>query len=496
MVNTPKLYYMLLLLAGLAGCNSSNSTSSSTSGDAVANTPGGAAAANEVALTEQELASARTTYTTYCAGCHGSELETFINRDWQYGTSNAAISTSIREGRPNKGMPAFASTLSGEEISNLATFIRQGIIKKQARSTDEEKVGTGVYRSEEFSFRLDTIVTGIEVPWGMAFLPNGDMLVTERSGTLYRLTKDRQLQKIEGAPEVLAEGQGGLLDVELHPDFRNNNLIFLSYSAFKEEGGETLSTTAIMRARLDGNTLKDKKNIFEGQPYFKTRHHYGSRIEFGPDGNLYFTMGDRGGTFVNPQDLSRHAGKTHRIKDDGSIPKDNPFVNKQGALPSIYTYGNRNSQGLALNPNSKEMWLHEHGPKGGDEVNIVEKGANYGWASVTYGIDYNGSIISDQQRKEGIKDPIHYWVPSIAPSGMTFVTGNRYKGWEGDILSGSLSFKLLSRAKVEGNKIVGEERLLEDVGRVRDVKMSPDGYVYIATEKPGAIYRLVPLDTQ
>ncbi|MFD3001784.1 PQQ-dependent sugar dehydrogenase [Pontibacter toksunensis] len=500
-IKAPKRPYLLLFLfLGLAGCNTSTSSTSTTTDttEAVATNTQGQASGNEVVLSEQALANARTNYTTYCAGCHGSELETFINRDWKYGTAHTAMFTSIKEGHPTTGMPGFANTLSDEEINNLATFIRQGIVNKQAQNTSE---GTGndmagVIRSEEVSFRLDTIVTGIEVPWGMAFLPNGDMLVTERSGTLYRLTNDRQLQKIEGAPEVLAEGQGGLLDVELHPDFRNNNVIFLSYSAVKREGGETLSTTAIMRAQLDGNALKNKKVIFEGQPWTKTRHHYGSRIEFGPDGNLYFTMGDRGGTFENPQDLSRHAGKTHRIKEDGSIPQDNPFVNKQGALPSIYTYGNRNPQGLALNTSTKEMWAHEHGPKGGDEVNILEKGANYGWPVVTYGIDYNGSIISNEQRKEGIKDPIHYWVPSIAPSGMAFVTGNRYKGWEGDLLSGSMSFKFLSRAKVEGNQIVGEERLLKDIGRVRDVKMSPDGYVYIAVERPGAIFRLVPVDTQ
>ncbi|WP_460924384.1 PQQ-dependent sugar dehydrogenase [Pontibacter brevis] len=497
MTKSPKLYYLLLsLFLGFAGCNSSTSPSASTSGNqGAATNRAGTAATEEVALAGQALTNARTNYTTYCAGCHGQELETFINRDWQHGNTREALFKSIKEGHPSKGMPAFANTLPDEEISNLVAFIRKGIQNVQASQPDKGRGGTTIYRSEEFSFRLDTVATGLEVPWGMAFLPDGDMLVTERSGTLYRLTKNRQLQEIEGAPPVLAEGQGGLLDVELHPDFENNNLIFLSYSAFKEEGGEVLSTTAIMRARLQGNALTDQKQIFEGMPYAKTRHHYGSRMEFGPDGLLYFSMGDRGGTHENPQDLSRHAGKIHRIKVDGTIPPDNPFVHKRGALPSIYTYGNRNPQGMAINPNTRELWMHEHGPKGGDEVNIMQKGANYGWAVVTYGIDYNGSIISDQQQKEGITAPIHYWVPSIAPSGMAFVTGNRYKGWEGDLLSGSMSFKFLSRAKVEGNNIVGEERLLQDIGRVRDVKMSPDGYVYIAVEKPGIIYRLVPTET-
>jgi glucose/arabinose dehydrogenase len=487
------IYNLLLLLMVFCGsCNSVNPGSASGS-DTTAAT--GVATADE-ALSAAAMENARTNYTTYCGGCHGSEIETFANRQWQFGNSAQALFKSIKEGHPAQGMPAFANTLQDEEINNLVAYIRQSITNTQASEPTTGTASAKIYRSEDFSFYLDTVAAGLEVPWGMAFLPNGDMLVTERSGTLYRLTKDRQLQKIEGAPPVLNEGQGGLLDVELHPDFEETNLIFLSYSAFKEEGGETLSTTAIMRARLEENTLKDQQIIFEGIPYAKTRHHYGSRIEFGPEGHLYFTMGDRGGTHENPQDLSRHAGKTHRIKDDGSIPEDNPFVDKRGALPSIYTFGNRNAQGLALSPTTNELWLHEHGPRGGDEVNIVEKGANYGWAVVTYGIDYDGKIISDQKQKEGIKDPIHYWVPSIAPSGMAFVTGNRYKGWEGDLLSGALSFKLLSRAKVEGNKIVGEERLLEGVGRIRDVKMSPDNYIYIATEKPGIIYRLVPTETQ
>jgi len=231
----------------------------------------------------------------------------------------------------------------------------------------------------------------------MAFLPNGDMLITERSGVLYRLTKNRELQKIAGVPEVMAQGQGGLLDVILHPDFAKNKVVFLSYSAVKKEDGQTLSTTAILRARLEGNTLQEQKVIFEAKPYARTRHHYGSRMAFGRDGYLYFTMGDRGGTKVNPQNLKVHAGKTHRIKEDGSIPADNPFVGQAEAMGSIYPFGTRNGQGLALNPASGQLWLHEHGPKGGDEVNIVQKGANYGWADVTYGIDYNGTKISDIQ---------------------------------------------------------------------------------------------------
>ncbi|GAB2550434.1 PQQ-dependent sugar dehydrogenase [Rufibacter soli] len=443
----------------------------------------------EAQLTGTDLATARTNYTNYCGGCHGQNLETFVNRKWQHGNSPEALFKSIKHGYPEQGMLAYDTTFTDAEIRQLVSYIRQGLQPGQKK---QATIGT-VYRAQDLSFTLDTVATGLDVPWAMAFLPNGEMLITERSGTLYRLTKGRQLQKIEGAPEVLAQGQGGLLDIELHPDFSKNQVVFLSYSAFKKEDGQTLSTTAIMRARLEGNSLKDQKQIFEAQPYARTRHHYGCRMEFGRDGYLYFTMGDRGGTKVNPQNLTVHAGKTHRIKEDGSIPADNPFVGQAGAMKSIFTYGNRNAQGLALNPASGDLWLHEHGPKGGDEVNIVKKGANYGWADVTYGIDYNGTKISDIQKKPGVTDPIHIWVPSIAPSGMAFLTSDRYKGWKGSLFVGSMSFKFLSRLKVEGNKITGEERLLQDIGRVRDVRMSPDGFLYIAVEKPGIIYKLVPV---
>jgi aldose sugar dehydrogenase len=471
---------LALLVATNLAC--SQNTTSTTA--ATGNVPSG-----EAQLTAADLATARTNYTNYCGGCHGQNLETFVNRKWQHGNSPEALFKSIKHGYPEQGMLAYDTTFTDTEIRQLVSYIRQGLQPGQKK---QATIGT-VYRAQDLSFTLDTVATGLDVPWAMAFLPNGEMLITERSGTLYRLTKGRQLQKIEGAPEILAPGQGGLLDIKLHPDFSKNQVVFLSYSAFKKEDGQTLSTTAIMRARLEGNSLKDQKQIFEAQPYARTRHHYGCRMEFGRDGNLYFTMGDRGGTKVNPQNLTVHAGKTHRIKEDGSIPADNPFVGQAGAMKSIFTYGNRNAQGLALNPASGDLWLHEHGPKGGDEVNIVKKGANYGWADVTYGIDYNGTKISDIQKKPGVTDPIHIWVPSIAPSGMAFLTSDRYKGWKGSLFAGSMSFKFLSRLKVEGNKITGEERLLQDIGRVRDVRMSPDGFLYIAVEKPGIIYKLVPV---
>ncbi|WP_266202538.1 PQQ-dependent sugar dehydrogenase [Pontibacter kalidii] len=484
-----KTTYLYTLLAaailGLGGCNSTSSPTAST--DAAAN-------AVVTAAPEAGLQGAKASYVSYCSGCHGEELEAFADRKWKHGSSDEDLFKAIKHGYPDEGMPAFDETFTDEQINGLVAYIQQGIKEVKAYDFGEEKTVAAVQESEEQHFRLDTVVTGLDVPWGMAFLPGGDMLITDRSGTLYRHSKDKKLQKVEGAPKVLSQGQGGLLDVELHPDFAKNNTIYLSYSALKEEGGNTLSTTAVMRAKLAGNKLTEQQVIFEALPYSKTRHHYGSRLEFDRDGYLYLSVGDRGNHDENPQDLARHAGKVHRIKDDGSIPSDNPFVNQQGAVASTFSYGHRNIQGMALHPQTGAMWTHEHGPRGGDEVNIAEKSKNYGWPVISYGINYNGTVLTELTRKEGMEQPLYYWVPSIGPSGMAFVTGSRYKNWEGDLMVGSLRFQFLSRLKMDGNKILSEEKLLKNIGRVRDVKMSPDGYLYVAVEQPGVIYRLVPVE--
>ncbi|MEJ8801550.1 PQQ-dependent sugar dehydrogenase [Pontibacter sp. H249] len=463
-------------------------------------TPSTPTAATPNTQTEQALASAgeqlqnaKAAYIGYCSGCHGEELEAFTDRKWKHGSSSEDLFKAIKHGYPDEGMPAFAEAFTDKEINNLVAYIQNGIKEVKQYDFSEEKVLAPIQKSEKLSFRLDTVATGLDVPWGMAFLPNGDMLITERSGTLYRLTKEKQLQQISGAPEVLAQGQGGLLDVELHPNFKQNNSLYLSYSAFKQEDGKTLSTTAVMRATLDGNKLTNQKVLFEALPYSTTRHHYGSRLEFDRDGYLYLSVGDRGNHDENPQSLERYPGKVHRIKDDGGIPADNPFAGKAGA-ESTYSFGHRNIQGMALHPETGKLWTHEHGPKGGDEVNISEKAKNYGWPVISYGINYNGTVLTKLTQKEGMEQPLWYWVPSIGPSGMAFVNSNRYKGWENDLMVGSLRFQFLSRLEMDGNKIVKEEKLLKNIGRVREVKMGPDGYLYVAVEKPGVIYKLIPLE--
>ena len=246
-----------------------------------------------------------------------------------------------------------------------------------------------------------------------------------------------------------------------------------------------------MRARLKDGALVDNEVIFKGTPRSRGSIHFGSRIAFDRDGYLYFTIGERG-NMHNAQKLSNHAGKLHRIMDDGSIPEDNPFVNRQGAKSSIFTYGNRNQQGLTMNPWTGDIWSHEHGPKGGDEVNIARKGENYGWPEITFGIDYDGSIISDDTAKAGMMQPVHYWDPSIAPSGMDFVNTERFPGWEGDLLVGSLKFGYVARCVVENDDITREYKMLEGLGRVRDVKVGPDGLIYVLVDAPSKVIRLLP----
>lgn len=340
-------------------------------------------------------------------------------------------------------------------------------------------------------YRLETIITEIDVPWGMDWLPDGAMLITERSGNLW-LYKGGSLaeEPISGVPKVWARGQGGLLDIKVHHDYENIGWIYITYSS--PEGGRG-ANTALMRARLnsDRTVLVDKQILYKAEPNSTRGQHFGSRIVFDGNGHVFFGIGERGNRDVNPQDINRDMGKIYRLNDDGTIPDDNPFVGKDG-LDAIYAYGIRNPQGMALDPWTNELWEHEHGPRGGDEVNIIKAGKNYGWPVISFGINYNGTEFAEDTARAGMEQPEWYWDPSIAPSGMTFVTGDRYPEWKGDLLVGSLKFGYVVRCIIKNNKITGDEILFRDIGRVRNVKQGPDGYLYIATETKNGIVRVVP----
>jgi glucose/arabinose dehydrogenase len=347
-----------------------------------------------------------------------------------------------------------------------------------------------VVRSEQATFRVVPVASGLEHPWGMAFLPDGSVLVTERPGRLRRV-RDGVLdpEPIEGVPEVYASGQGGLLDVALDPAFASNRTIYLSYAA-EGDGG---NSTRVARARLGDGRLEDLEVIFIALPLVPSSKHFGSRLAFDPEGLLFITVGERG-QGERAQDLGDHNGSVIRLYPDGSVPEDNPFVGTAGARPEIFSYGHRNPQGLAIHPQTGIPWLHEHGARGGDEVNVVRPGVNYGWPVITYGIDYSGAPIGEGTHKDGMAQPIHYWVPSIAPSGMAFYDGQAFPEWQGDLFVGALRAELLVRLELDGERVVEEERLLEGaLGRIRDVAVGPDGYLYLLTdESNGGLYRLEP----
>ncbi len=352
-----------------------------------------------------------------------------------------------------------------------------------AQKTDNE-----INTPEEVNFEAELVVGDLQIPWGMVFLPDGSMLITEKSGEIIHF-KDGVKTTINGAPEVYNRGQGGLLDIELHPDYENNGWIYISYSS--EEGEDRGGNTAVIRAKLEGNSLTNSELLYKASPNTTKGQHWGCRLEFDDDGYLYFSIGDRGARDQNPQDATLDGGKIYRIHDDGRVPQDNPYIDVQNGNVRAYTTGNRNPQGMTKHPQTGAIWIHEHGPMGGDEINIVKKGINYGWPVITYGTNYDGTPITNITAKEGMEQPIYYWVPSIGPSGMAFVTSDLYPDWKGNLLVGSLAFQYLERLELDGNTVTYREKLLENIGRVRNVRQAPDGYIYVAVEGKG-IYRLVP----
>jgi glucose/arabinose dehydrogenase len=414
-----------------------------------------------------------------------------LDDEWSFGGDDASLAASIREGHPDAGMPAFGEALSDKEIRALVIFIRE---KRTAWERDHttfaQPEGDTVVRSEKHAFRVETVVDGLEIPWSIAFLPDGRMLVTEKAGRLRVVEEGRLLpEPIEGTPEVWSGGQGGLLDVAVHPDYERNGWIYLSFS---DPGKDDSAMTAVVRGRVKDGRWVDEETLFRAPPelYRKARVHFGSRFVFDGKGHLYFTIGERGHQ-DDAQDLTRPNGKVHRIHDDGRIPEDNPFVDVENAIPSIWSYGHRNPQGLARNPVTGDLYDAEHGPRGGDELNLVLKGRNYGWPVITYGMNYDGTPITDLTAKEGMEQPVVHWTPSLAVCAIDFYVGDRFPGWRNDLFLSSLAAQELRRLEIEDRKVVHQEVLFKDIGRVRDVVSGPDGYVYVSLE-PGRIARLVP----
>lgn len=390
------------------------------------------------------------------------------------------------------------SILSGIYMTGAVFFItacepQPAADRLQTSGERAEDVVLERVESEDETFRLVRVLDGLEHPWAVAWLPDGRKLITERPGGMLLIDGDH-VTELSGLPDIQAQGQGGLLDVALHPGYEENGWIYFTYS----EPGTGGTGTALARARIDGDALSDLQQLYSQEPKHSPGRHYGSRIVFPGDGTVVFTIGDHGQRSPS-QDLSDPTGSTIRLNLDGSIPDDNPFVNRDGAAPEIYSYGHRNAQGMSLHPETGAIWQHEHGPRGGDELNRIRAGANYGWPEATYGVEYRGGaeIGIEPGDDPDIVDPLLHWSPvSIAPSGMAFYTGDRFPSWKGDIFVGALAQQHIRRVKLDGEQVTGQEELLrEDIGRIRDVRTGPDGYLYVLTDHSGGgLYRLKPVE--
>ena len=368
---------------------------------------------------------------------------------------------------------------------SLALFILCSCKKE----TDEDLTGVPL-------FKMNTILTGYEIIWGMDFLPNGDLIFGEKRGKLYRKSNET-VTEITGFPEVLSAGQGGLLDIRVHPDYSKNGWVYASYSASNPSGGGLLK---LIRFKIANDQVQNIENVFTTNGTNTWYGHYGSRIVFDFENYLYLSVGEGGtGSYggpntinTNAQDITSSWGKIHRLKDDGSVPAGNPVITGNSGPTTVYTYGHRNPQGLALHPETGEIWETEHGPRGGDEVNIITRGANYGWPNYSIGINYDGTTISSDHSAPGIKAPVYTWTPSIATGGITFITSNKFKSWKGNLLVSGLVSQKLIRYVVNGEELVQEDVLLSNSGRVRNVVQAPDGSIYVSVENPGRIIQILP----
>ncbi len=351
-----------------------------------------------------------------------------------------------------------------------------------------------IEKTEKETFKVETFIDGFDVPWGMAFLPNKNLIVSDRNGSLWLVDyKSKTKTQIIGVPEVRYKGQGGLLDIQVHPEFINNNYIYIGFTSYlKSKKNKTF--TSVVRGILENNSLTDQKIIYKADDIYYSNNtvHYGTRIVFDKEGYLYFSIGDRGER-NQAQLLDYPNGKIHRLHDDGSIPKNNPFIQEKNAIKSIWTYGNRNPQGLAIHPVSAIIFETEHGPRGGDELNILSSGKNYGWPEITYGKNYSGTTITKYTHKEGMEQPVIHWTPSIAVCGIDFYDGEIFKNWKNDLLVSSLKFENLYRLKIKDNKVTEQEIVYRAGSRIRDVETGPEGFIYLALEDPGRIVRFIPI---
>jgi glucose/arabinose dehydrogenase len=474
---------------------------------------------------------AATLFTETCAGCHGTgiqggRVQSLFDDKWTHATDDESIAAIIANGIPNTEMVAFKPTLNDAQIWQLVTYMRlqAGNLKDKPEVVVDPD--GQVIKSEKQTFKIEVVARNLETPWGLAFLPDGRLLVTERPGRLRIVDKGKVSEPVKGTPKVWEKQDGGLLDVEVHPQYARNGWIYLAYSetlpgytpppvdpsappapAPPPQGGrgrggppDPPSMTVIVRGKINkNNEWTDEQVLFRAPAalYSSTNAHYGSRFTFDKQGHLFFTLGEKN-NMVHAQDLGDPLGKIHRVNDDGTIPKDNPFVNRPGAVPSIWSYGHRHPQGLAWDPVTGKLWESEHGPQGGDEINIIEPGHNYGWGVITMGTQPGIT----ERSHEGMEQPIVYYTPTIAPSGMTFYSGTKYPGWKNNLFVAALAGQQLRRLEVSDTKVTHQEVVFNQFGRIRDVIVGPDQYLYVIMQlpgqslsqsTPGVVARLVPV---
>lgn len=439
-------------------------------------------------------------YGQNCAQCHGANLDggnsgSLVDGIWQFGAEDGYVFRNIKFGITHLGMPSYESALDDKEIREIMKYIREAEQKKGAEKPPIAKE----METLDYDMNVEVFAEGLEVPWAIDFIDDNTALITERPGRL-RVVKNGKLQAeaIKNTPEVLNAGQGGLLDVAVDPNYNKNAWIYLAYSHVlknTKEGERPGAMTRIVRGKIENNTWINQEVLFEAphEMYRTTRHHYGCRIVFDAEGYLYFAIGDRGAGY-QAQDISLPNGKVHRIYKDGRIPESNPFVGDETAMKSIFSYGNRNIQGMAIHPETDELWTTEHGPMGGDELNQIQAGKNYGWETITYGLNYNGTIITEETHREGMEQPNLYWKPSIAVCGLDFYRGDLFEKWKNKLVVGALKYEEVRLLSLEGDRVMHQEVIVKNQGRVRDVSTGPDGAIYVVLNKPGTVLRLTPKD--
>ncbi|MEP1445196.1 MAG: PQQ-dependent sugar dehydrogenase [Paraglaciecola sp.] len=433
-------------------------------------------------------------YQNNCKSCHGITLaggmaDSLLNETWLKDGSPESLAHYIRNGVASRGMPAWKETLSEEQIRALVIYISEQRHEKKRVAAPTNSQAASI-TALGHTFKIDTLHIAESILWAVEYLPDNTMLVTQRDGALLHVSEQgKLLSKIEGLPDIWHHVQGGLLDITLHPDYASNGWIYIAYASSND--GKT-GITKIARGKIKDNTWSDHEDIFEASQTAHTDsgRHFGARIVF-HDGYVYFAIGERGNR-PSAQDLSLPNGKIFRLHYNGQVPHDNPFIKLKGALPGIWSFGHRNPQGLAIEPNSDRLWESEHGPRGGDEINLIKKGANYGWPIITYGMNYDGTPITHITEREGMEQPKHYWVPSIAVAGIAFYDGKMFTNWQGKMLAGGMGIQELQLINTAGDSVTNTELILSDRGRIRDVSVAPDGAIILVVtiDGKGHILRL------